>query len=157
MKRITQFSMVALLAVIMLASCSKNRDHYRDNIERAQVIDFEDGTPYSIIYYINTRTYAIIESVDNNTQLWPDYDDILEGVFIKGRQTNVYNRTGGFRANIFVVENVNTEEEAYDALYYYNDTYGFARTTDKIAFKNRNILKTPTERFNLKQQPQKIK
>lgn len=150
MKRILNFSLIGLLAVILLASCSKNRDYYDDDREIATVVDYEDGTPYSIIQYQSDRTYAIIESVDNNTQLWPDRGEILEGVFIEGRETRVYNRTGGFNTNIYVVENVNTRDEAYDALYYYNDTYGFVRTTDKIAFKNRTILKAPTERINIK-------
>ncbi|OJU25695.1 MAG: hypothetical protein BGN92_12035 [Sphingobacteriales bacterium 41-5] len=142
MKRLLNFSLIAILAVVVLASCSKNRDYYQNDYETASVVDYENGTPYSIIQYHADNTYAIIESRDTNTQLWPDRGEILEGVFIEGRQSRVYNRTGGFNANIYVVENITSRDEAYDALYYYNDNYGFVRTIDKISFKNRTIPKS---------------
>lgn len=151
MKRILTYPVVALIAIVLLASCSRSSDQYYNNdVEIATVVDYENGTPYSIIQYQYDRTYAIIESMDNNTQLWPDRGEILEGVFVEGRRSSVYNRTGGFRSNIYVVENITNRDEAYDALYYYNDRYGYARTTDKNVFKNRVITKMPTERFNIK-------
>lgn len=151
MKRLLNFSLVAVVAMLVLASCSKNKDYYdNSDYETVSVVDYENGTPYSIIQYHADNTYAVIESMDTNTQLWPDRGEILEGVFIEGRQSRVYNRTGGFNSNIYVVENVNTRDEAYDALYYYNDRYGFVRNVDKISFKNRTILKSATPRINIK-------
>lgn len=116
-----------------MSGCYKS-DYYYDNnnnVERARVIDYENGTPYSIIRYDYDATYAIIESMDANTNLWPEINDRLEGVFKEGQERSVYNITGGFYARIYVVENVTTQKEAYEALYYYNDRYLTSKATNK--------------------------
>ncbi len=150
MKRLLNFSLIAILAVVVLAGCTKNRDHYDDRTEIADVFYFDNGTPYSIIKYRADNTFGIIESIDANTQLWPDFDEVLEGIFIEGRQSRVYNRTGGFYANIFVMENVNTRDEAYDALDYYNEKYGFAAKSDRNIIMNNKQSSVPRTRVNIK-------
>ncbi len=133
MKKILTFAILAATVTVLLSGCYKS-DYYYDNnnnVERARVIDYENGTPYSIIRYDYDATYAIIESMDANTNLWPEINDRLEGVFKEGQERSVYNITGGFYARIYVVENVTTQKEAYEALYYYNDRYLTSKATNK--------------------------
>lgn len=151
MKKLFNFSLLAILLVVVLASCSKNRDYYQDDREVATVYEFADGTPYSIIQYNKDGTYAIIESLDANTKLWPDIDDRLEGVFVEGRQSRVYNRTYGTNINIYVTENITTRNEALDALDYYADRYLTSAKVNKESLKINSSAVAPRMRINAKQ------
>ncbi len=133
MKRVLNFSVVALLAIVVLASCTKSRDHYQNNdIETAVVVDFYDS-PYSIIRYDYDNTYAIIESLENDSNIWPRKGDRLRGTFYEGKESRVTNITRNYSNSIYVVENITTEDEAYEALDYYDTRYNAS------AMKGNNI------------------
>lgn len=133
MKKILTFALLAATVTVLLSGCYKNDTYYnnKSDVERARVIDYENGTPYSIIRYDYDGTYAIIESTDANTNLWPEIGDRLEGVFKEGQERSIYNITGGFYARVYVLENVPTKNEAYKALYYYNDRYLTSKAVNK--------------------------
>lgn len=125
MNKILTFSFLLIAGVVLLASCRK-RDYVDDrtNEEFANVIHYEDGGyPYSIIRFQYDNSYAIIESIDNNTDLWPLRGEQLRGVFTVGRESVVRNMTRSFNSRMYLVEDGLSHDEAYEALYYYDDRY----------------------------------
>ena len=138
MKKLLTFSILAVSIAVLFTSCVK-RDYYNSDLERASVLDYEAGTPYSIIQYDYDGTYAVVESMDYNTDLWPLDGDRLEGVFYEGQTRRVYNLSTGDYISLYVVENVPTRSEAYDALYYYADRYAIAKGIDKSVLKSQNL------------------
>ncbi len=136
MKRILYLSMAMIAVTVLIAGCSK-RDYYKNtDQERATVLDYRNGTPYSIIQYSYDGTYAIIESIDASTSLWPEKGDILDGTFYVGQTRRVYNVTASFYCNINVVENVPTLQEAYDALDYYASRYAISGKVNPLSLES---------------------
>lgn len=130
MKKILTFSILMVAIAIIFGSCTK-RDYYNSDIERATVIDYANGTPYSLVQYDYDRTYAIVESMEANTEYWPEVYDRLEGRFYERQSRRVYNITAGFYIDLYVVENVPTKGEALDALDYYANKYLTSKSIDK--------------------------
>ncbi|MBZ4191144.1 hypothetical protein [Niabella beijingensis] len=123
MKRILTFSIVAVLATVVLASCSK-RDHWRDdnntNDEYAYVTGYNKGYPYSIVQFSNDNTYAIIESRYNDEL--PENGDELYGDFYRSNQYRIVrnNSRAPNKISIRVIEDgIQTATDATDALDYY--------------------------------------
>ncbi|HRN49175.1 MAG TPA: hypothetical protein PK110_03585 [Niabella sp.] len=131
MKKIFTFSVLAVAIAMVFGSCTKRGYYEKDDIERATVIDYVNGTPYSLIQYDYDRTYAVVESMEYDTQYWPEVYDRLEGRFYEGQQRRIYNITAGFYINLYVVENVPTKADAFDALDYYAHKYLTTKANNK--------------------------
>lgn len=143
MKRILNFSLIGLLAIVLLASCSK-RDYYdnRSYTEDAYV-EYDENTPYSIVSF-DDGGFAVFKTLSSNPDDWP-----LEGEFVRGNFQTLGSRsfknvTAGYTFNGRVVEFNNTYNEAKSALDYYatNDGYAIAnRIKISASTRPRPIIK----------------
>lgn len=122
MKRLLTFSILAVLATVLFASCSK-RDHYdNSNSEYAYIDNFYDGYPFAVVQYESDNTYGIIENkfIEDPVSI----DDRLYGDFYEGGYRDVKNITANYRMPIRVRENGLGSAAAADvALNYYCDEY----------------------------------
>lgn len=133
-------SLVILAGIVLLASCRK-KDYYddRNDVEVSVVFEISDS-PFSIIRFENDGTYAIIEHLESNSELWPIEGDALRGRFYEGKESVVYNFETDSNNQIYVVEvGLVTLDEAREALDYYIDDYYAVAGTNKIKmqFKRR--------------------
>ncbi|SDD86971.1 hypothetical protein [Niabella drilacis] len=106
MKRILTFSIVSVLAVAVLGSCTK-RDHWRDDNRNNKetgitVYVSEVGSAYSVVRMDYDGSYAVVYSLENDKYYWPEKNDVIYGDFSIGGGRTLYNKTAGFNIRLEV-------------------------------------------------------
>ncbi|ANH81244.1 hypothetical protein A8C56_09825 [Niabella ginsenosidivorans] len=149
MKRILTFSLLAVLATVIFASCSKH-DHWDDDDpgnEYAYVDGFYDGYPFCIVQYGIDNTYGIVESkymedpLADHDELYGNFSEDIGFHYIK-------NITQNFRTQMKVRENgIYNSVDANAALNDYCDEYdaamGYSKKANRILIKNqKNIMRS---------------
>jgi hypothetical protein len=138
MKRFISMTLMLFAGVVLLASCTK-RDYYDDhsNDDESGIVTYisEVNSPYSIVKLDYDGQYAIIYSVDNDTRLWPEINDVLIGSFAVGGSRSVYNKTYGRSIRIEVDEFFRYENDAINAVIRREDSEGYVSSFKKNAIK----------------------
>ncbi len=150
MKRILTFSIVSVLAVVVLASCSK-RDHWRDD-DRLQnetaitVYVSEVGSPYSVVRMDYDGSYGIVYSQEKDKYYWPEINDVIYGDFSVGSGRTLYNKTAGFNIRLEVDEFFDYKNDAINAVIRREDQEGYAKAfnNSKISLQRRNGTPIPS-------------
>ncbi|AHF17400.1 hypothetical protein [Niabella soli] len=128
MKRILTFSLLAVLATFIFASCSKHDyiDNNNPDIENGKVVYAPAGYNYYAVVQL-FDSYAFIETMDNSSNKWPIRYDNLRGTFYDTQDNSVYNQTGQFWTTVRVHGFYNTETDADNALESYYAKNGYAK------------------------------
>lgn len=126
MKRLLTFSILAVLATVLFASCSK-RDHYDNNYGKENgIVEYE---PEGYEYYSVVRlydTYAFIETLENDESYWPYEGDQLRGTFDKNRDNRVFNVTRNRNITVQIRGFYDTQSQAILAVENYINQYGYS-------------------------------
>ncbi|MGJ7031637.1 hypothetical protein [Niabella hirudinis] len=138
MKRIFTFSILSVLAVVVLASCSK-RDYWRDddrytNETGITVYVSEVGSPYSVVQMDYDGSYAVVYSLEKDKYYWPEKSDIIYGDFSVGGSRTLYNKTAGFNIRLEVDDFFDYKDDAINSVIRKEDKGGYV-----AAFKNTNV------------------
>ena len=137
MKRILTFSLLAVLATVIFASCSKH-DHWDDgnsNKEYAYVSGYNKGYPYSIIQFSSDYTYAIIENKYDD-ELPKNQEELYGDFYADNQYRTVRNVSGGYNMTMRVKEDgIQTAADAKDAL----DFYCYGPNAASLSKKNEFI------------------
>ncbi|WP_018629538.1 hypothetical protein [Niabella aurantiaca] len=138
MKRIFTFSIIAVLAAVVLTSCSK-RDYWRDddpyNDESGITVYISEvGSPYSVIRMDYDGRYAIVYSQESDKYYWPEMNDVIYGDFSVGGGRTLYNKTAGFNIRLEVDEFFDYKNDAVNAVIRREDNEGYAK-----AFNNTKV------------------
>ena len=123
MKRLLNFSLVATLAVLVLASCSKNRDYYDNGGEEALVYK-HDYSPWVILSFSN-GDFAVMKALSTNQDLWPEKNDILRGNFESKGTRTFRNVTANYNFNGLIAEFQDNLTDALDDWDYYATQDGY--------------------------------
>ncbi len=138
MKRFISISLVLFAGIVLLASCTK-RDYYDDNQnnDESGIVRYisEVNSPYSVVKLDYDGQYAIVYSVDNDTRLWPEFNDVLIGDFSIGGSRSVYNKTYGRSIRLEVDEFFRFENDAINAVIRREDSEGYVSAFKKNAIK----------------------
>jgi len=119
-----------LAGMVLLASCTK-RDYYQDTREYALVVDYVEGYPYSVIRFDADGSFAVIESMENNSDYWPLINDELFGDFDLGTRY-VRNNDAGYNIRVSVLDYANSLSEANRIIDRYIDRYGYAKKMPSV-------------------------
>lgn len=123
MKKIFTYSLVAVFAVALLASCTK-RDYYNDSYnEDGSVIWASNATPYSIISFSN-GDYALFKTLES-IDFWPYENDIINGNFETKGSRSFLNKNDNRRFNGLIIDFYSNLDNAYDDLVYYSNRDGY--------------------------------
>lgn len=136
MKRLLTFSILAVLATVFFASCSK-RDHYNNSYKENGVVTYisEVNSPYSVVRMDDDGTYAVIYSTDGSASLWPEINDLLYGDFAEGGNRNVTNKTIGKTIRIEVDDFFDYRDDAISYVINKEDSEGYAASFKKSNLK----------------------
>lgn len=147
MKRFFYLPVVALLTMVILASCTK-RDHYDNNNynETGQVDYVPDYySPYFIVYLPSDGSFAIVQSLDG-PKFWPIIDEKVYGNFNNTGRTTLNNRTGGFDMYVDIVAFRNNRNTAIYDLEGFEDEDGYGPS----AINKNNQLSIGKDRIRIK-------
>ncbi|MCF3108446.1 hypothetical protein LL912_06630 [Niabella sp. CC-SYL272] len=150
MKRVLTFSIVSVLAVVVLASCSK-RDHYRDD-DRFQnetgITEYisEVGSPYSVVRMDYDGSYAVVFSQEKDSYYWPRMKDVIYGDFSVGGGRTLYNKTAGFNIRLEVDAFFDYKNDAINAVIRREDQEGYAKafSNTKVSLERRTGTPIPS-------------
>lgn len=128
MKRVLNFSVVALLAIVVLASCTKSRDYFDDrNYTEDATVEYDENSPFSILSF-SSGEYAVFKTLSSNPDIWPYRYEIIRGNFQSTGSRSFKNVTGNYTFNANVVEFFSNYLDARDALDEYAIRDGYAIT-----------------------------
>jgi len=149
MKRILTFSIASVLAVVVLASCSK-RDHWRDNDRyndesAITVYVSEVGSPYSVVRMDYDGSYAVVYSQEKDKYYWPETNDVIYGDFSIGGGRTLYNKTAGFNIRLEVDDFFDYKNDAINSVIRKEDKEGYAKAFNntKISLQRRTGVQVP--------------
>lgn len=140
MKKTLSITLVAVVAVVLFASCSKNDYYQQDRIETGSVEIVRNAYPWYAIVYLGD-TYAFIETLSNVEDDWPYNGERLTGIFDENRDTRIYNEDGGFYVTIRVHGFYSNYNNALNAMDSYFDRYGFTKKETVLRAPNRIMKK----------------
>lgn len=139
MKRILNFSLLAVLATVIFASCSKH-DHWDNgngDKENGKVVYVAKGYEYYSVVQLYD-SFAFIETLDNDPNSWPYKYDDLRGTFYSDRDNSVYNVNGDVYTTVRVHGFYDTQSEATLAVNSYINQYGYTKSTKIQRAETRN-------------------
>ena len=140
MKRILSITFAAVVAVVLLAGCSKNDYYQKEKIETARVVTAPDAYPWYAVIDLGD-TYGFIETLSDYKEDWPYAEERLTGIFYENRDSRVYNEDGKFYVNIRVHGFYSSYNNALNAMKNYYDRYGFTKKETVLREPNRIIIK----------------
>lgn len=125
MKSVLNFSVVALLAIVVLAGCTKYRDHFDDrNYNEDAIVYKHDYSPWVILSFSN-GDYAVMKSLEAGQDRWPEEGDVLRGNFDNTGSRLFRNVTMNYNFNGLIAAFQSNLDDAIDDWDYYASKDGW--------------------------------
>lgn len=149
MKRFLNYSVVALLAIVVLASCTKSDYYYDDgrNYNEDATVVYHEDSPWIILSFYDGG-YAVMKAMSNSVNYWPEQNDIVRGNFQNTGTRTFKNTTMGYNFTGWVVSFANNYDDAYDDLDYYATRDGYPASSAlqrnkeiKASARSGNVIK----------------
>jgi len=118
MKKFFSLTAVALMAIVVLASCTKDRDYYDNRYGEQATVYKHDYSPWIILSFGN-GDYAVMKALEANEDFWPETNDILRGNFDNTGSRGFRNVTMSYNFNGLIAEFQSNLTDALDAWDYY--------------------------------------
>lgn len=123
MKRFFNFSLIVVLAVVFLASCTKN-DYYNNSYAEQATVYKHDYSPWIILSFAN-GDFAVMKALEADKNYWPETYDVLRGNFDKTGSRSFRNVTMNYTFNGLIAEFQTNVNDALDAWDYYASKDGY--------------------------------
>ncbi|MFV0604975.1 MAG: hypothetical protein ACK5NK_03945 [Niabella sp.] len=139
MKRILNFSVIIILAVIVLASCTRS-DYIDDRYTENATVVYHEDSPWIILSFYD-GSYAVMKSMDADSYYWPEQGDVVRGDFQNTGTRTFSNVTMRYSFRGWIVSYANNYDDAYADLDYYATRDGYALSP--TLQRNKNIQSSP--------------